>query len=191
MFRGFLIIKTTFSYFPGMFENPAPAIKTSCKQNINFKIVLGLKSYKLDKWMLIVSGSYIYKKLTCITEYWEQSLKKPWLPWPPRYKREPKRRKMREKIDECLWEANLLRVRTPKLKYLIFQAIWIPFRLKPKMNSENNQTLVNTNTTDKDVSFLFKFLIFSYMIIVLLVSNISAGTIRAYRRSLPYLRDQI
>jgi len=36
-FRGFLIIKTTFSYFPGVFENPAPAIKTSVKQDINEK----------------------------------------------------------------------------------------------------------------------------------------------------------
>jgi len=25
LFRGFLLMKTTFSYFPGMFENPAPA----------------------------------------------------------------------------------------------------------------------------------------------------------------------
>ena len=25
LFRGFWIMKTTFSYFPGMFENPAPA----------------------------------------------------------------------------------------------------------------------------------------------------------------------
>ena len=30
-------MKTTFSYFPGMFENPAPAAKTSCKRNIDKK----------------------------------------------------------------------------------------------------------------------------------------------------------
>jgi len=29
-------MKTTFSYFPGMFGNPAPAVKTSCKLNIIF-----------------------------------------------------------------------------------------------------------------------------------------------------------
>ena len=29
-------MKKTFSYFPGMFENPALAVTTSCKQNINF-----------------------------------------------------------------------------------------------------------------------------------------------------------
>ena len=32
-----LIIKTTFSYFPGIFENPAPVVKTSYKRNINLK----------------------------------------------------------------------------------------------------------------------------------------------------------
>ena len=32
--RGNLILKTTFSYFPGMLENPAPAVKSSLK---NFK----------------------------------------------------------------------------------------------------------------------------------------------------------
>ena len=30
-------MKTTFSYFPGMFENPIPAVKTSCKLNFIFK----------------------------------------------------------------------------------------------------------------------------------------------------------
>ena len=29
-------MKTTFLYFRGMFENPAPVVK-SCKQNINLK----------------------------------------------------------------------------------------------------------------------------------------------------------
>ena len=32
MLRGFLIMRTTFLYFPGMFENPALAVKTSCKR---------------------------------------------------------------------------------------------------------------------------------------------------------------
>ena len=43
LFRGFLKIKTTFSYFPGMFENLVSFVKTSCKRknqkyswNINF-----------------------------------------------------------------------------------------------------------------------------------------------------------
>ena len=40
-FGRFLIMKTIFSYFPGMFENPAPAVKTGCKRNIN------LKKYKI------------------------------------------------------------------------------------------------------------------------------------------------
>ena len=35
--RGFDETKTTFSYFPGLFENPAPAVKTSFQQNINYK----------------------------------------------------------------------------------------------------------------------------------------------------------
>ena len=32
-----LIMKTTLSYFPGMFENPALAVKTNCKINNFFK----------------------------------------------------------------------------------------------------------------------------------------------------------
>ena len=32
-----IFLMETFSYFPGMFKNPAPARKTSCKRNINFK----------------------------------------------------------------------------------------------------------------------------------------------------------
>ena len=36
LFRGFLIMKTTFSYFPGMFENPEPTVKTSWKLNITY-----------------------------------------------------------------------------------------------------------------------------------------------------------
>ena len=43
LFRGFLIIKTTFSYFPGMFVNSAPAVKTSCKLNI-------IKKKSIIKW---------------------------------------------------------------------------------------------------------------------------------------------
>ena len=30
-------MKTTFSYFPGMFENPVPAVKISFKLDINYK----------------------------------------------------------------------------------------------------------------------------------------------------------
>ena len=30
-------MKTTFSYFPGMFENPAPAVKTSFERNVDQK----------------------------------------------------------------------------------------------------------------------------------------------------------
>ena len=37
LFRVFLIMKTTFQFFSGIFENPAPAAKTSCKLNIIFK----------------------------------------------------------------------------------------------------------------------------------------------------------
>ena len=37
LLREFLKMKTTFSYFQRMFENPAPAVKTSCKRNINLK----------------------------------------------------------------------------------------------------------------------------------------------------------
>jgi len=36
LFRGFFIL-TTFFIFPGIFENPASAVKTSCKRNINLK----------------------------------------------------------------------------------------------------------------------------------------------------------
>ena len=37
LFRRFLIMKTTFSYFPRMFENPAPAVKTNCKLKVIWK----------------------------------------------------------------------------------------------------------------------------------------------------------
>jgi len=50
LFRGFLIMKTTFSYFPGMFENPAPAV---C--NI-WMICLELNLFVYDlSWMLHLS----------------------------------------------------------------------------------------------------------------------------------------
>ena len=42
LFRRFLIMKTTFSYFPGMFENPAPAkywLKTKLKILWNFTYI--------------------------------------------------------------------------------------------------------------------------------------------------------
>ena len=37
LFPGFLILKTTFSYFLGKSENPVPAMKASCKGNNNLK----------------------------------------------------------------------------------------------------------------------------------------------------------
>ena len=37
LFKEFLVIKTTFSYFTGMFENPVAAMKTSCNPNLNLK----------------------------------------------------------------------------------------------------------------------------------------------------------
>ena len=40
LFREFLTMKTKFSYFPGMLENPAAVVKTSCKQNIQKKNIL-------------------------------------------------------------------------------------------------------------------------------------------------------
>jgi len=45
--REFLSMKTTFSYFPRMFENPAPAVKTSCERNINFKKIENIMIYQL------------------------------------------------------------------------------------------------------------------------------------------------
>ncbi len=45
--REFLSMKTTFSYFPRMFENPAPAVKTSCERNINFKKIKNIMKYQL------------------------------------------------------------------------------------------------------------------------------------------------
>ena len=39
-------MKGTFSYFPGMFENPAPAVKKSYKQNI-IKKILYIMQYQL------------------------------------------------------------------------------------------------------------------------------------------------
>jgi len=40
--RGFLIMKTTFSYFPGMFENPAPAKYYLKKQNQKYYEILSI-----------------------------------------------------------------------------------------------------------------------------------------------------
>ena len=43
------IMKATFSYFPGMFENSAPDVKTSCKLNIiEKKIVVFNKILLID-----------------------------------------------------------------------------------------------------------------------------------------------
>ena len=42
-------MKATFSYFPGMFENSAPDVKTSCKLNIiEKKIVVFNKILLID-----------------------------------------------------------------------------------------------------------------------------------------------
>jgi len=46
LFRGFLIIQTTFSYFPWTFENPATDLKTSWKRNIIF-LKTNQKYYKI------------------------------------------------------------------------------------------------------------------------------------------------
>ena len=59
------------------------------------------------------------------------------------------------------------------------------------MNIDTNQTLININNDNKNVFHINTFFMFSYMLIILFVSNISVGTIRAYRRSLPYLRINI
>ena len=40
------IFDNEFLYFPGIFENPAPGVKTSCQRNINFKKYL--KYYKIS-----------------------------------------------------------------------------------------------------------------------------------------------
>ena len=39
LFRGFLVMKTTFTYFPGMFQNPAPA-KFNLKNNQKYYEIL-------------------------------------------------------------------------------------------------------------------------------------------------------
>ena len=56
-------MKTTFSYFPGMFENPVPVVKTSCKLNIIFK--KNSKYYEIstlykcvEKLLLIIGSIY-------------------------------------------------------------------------------------------------------------------------------------
>ena len=65
-----------------------------------------------------------------------------------------------------------------------------------KMNFTNNQSrkssLVSNVTNPQNVEF-FKpnFIVFNYMLILLLVSNLSSAGIRGYRRSLPYLRINI
>ena len=43
-FRGFLIMKTTFSYFPGMFENRAPA-KIIFKKNLKYYKILTMYEF--------------------------------------------------------------------------------------------------------------------------------------------------
>ena len=84
----------------------------------------------------------------------------------------------------CHWDANPFRVRIDPL-------VQTPYRLRYKMNSDTNQTLINTNNDNTNVFHLYTFFMFSYMFIILFVSNISVGTIRTYRRSLPYLRINI
>ena len=86
MFRGFLIIKMTFSYFPGIFKNHAPAVKTSCKGN---KIIQNKIYYEIwtlyecielqptivccNKWMNSFQLNWIIYDLSEITP-WSFSL---------------------------------------------------------------------------------------------------------------------
>ena len=63
------------------------------------------------------------------------------------------------------------------------------------MNFSNNQSLesrlVNVNNSP-NVGFLNpNFIVFIYMLVILLISNLSAAAIRGYRRSLTYLRINI
>ena len=56
LFRGFLILKTTFSYFPGMFENPAPGKYYSKKQNQKYKLYT--YASKNNRWLLAVISEW-------------------------------------------------------------------------------------------------------------------------------------
>jgi len=58
LFQGFLIMKTTFSYFPGMFKNPAPA-ECYLKKIINImKYLLYTNSSKNNRWLLFVISEW-------------------------------------------------------------------------------------------------------------------------------------
>ena len=46
LFRGVFIMKTTFSYFPGMFKNPAPAKYYFWKFEISTVCIIRLQRYK-------------------------------------------------------------------------------------------------------------------------------------------------
>ena len=58
LFEDFSIMKTTFSYVPGMFEHPATFVKTSCKRNVNFKTKSKI-SWNIDYYECVEKKSMI------------------------------------------------------------------------------------------------------------------------------------
>ena len=68
LFRGFLIMKTKFSYCPGMFEIPAPAKYYLKKQNQNFYEILNIcecvekKSITIvcNIWMIFLELNWLF-----------------------------------------------------------------------------------------------------------------------------------
>ena len=56
-------MKTTFSSFPEMFENPAPAVKKSCKGNINLKKIndIRMRRKEIDDYgMWYLNDMYVW-----------------------------------------------------------------------------------------------------------------------------------
>ena len=62
LFWEFLIIKTTFSYFPGIFKNLAPVLKTSCNRNINLK-------KKLNQYYYLILIFYNPSQISQLSEF--------------------------------------------------------------------------------------------------------------------------
>ena len=62
LFRRFLIMQTTFSYFPGMFENPVPAKMILKNKIINImKYQLFTNASKNNRWlMFVISEWFVY-----------------------------------------------------------------------------------------------------------------------------------
>ena len=61
LFRGFLIKKTTFSYFPGMFENPAPTKLFKKNQKYYEISTIFTNASKNNRWLLfIISEWFVY-----------------------------------------------------------------------------------------------------------------------------------